>query len=110
MEQITGRIVRNAEIRTTKDGKEFVSFTVAVNDRYKPKGKDAIESTRYFNCSYWQSTKVKDALKQGTVVSLFGRVDLNAYEGSDGKYHANLTFHATHIEVFSSKKETAAAM
>ena len=109
MEQITGRIVKNAEIRRTKDEREFVTFTVAVNDRYKPKGKDEIKETRYFNCAYWLSTKVKDALKQGTIVSVFGRVNLNAYKGSDGEYHANLTFHCNYIEILGGGKREAAA-
>ncbi len=65
MEQITGRLVRNAEIKKTKDGRELVAFTLAVNDRYKPKGKDEVKETRFFSCAYWLGTKVKDALKQG---------------------------------------------
>ena len=109
MEQITGRIVKDAAIRKTGDGRELVTFTVAVNDRYKPKGKDEIKETRYFNCAYWLSTKVKDALKQGTIVSVFGRVNLNAYKGSDGEYHANLTFHCNYIEILGGGKREATA-
>jgi single-strand DNA-binding protein len=105
MEQITGRLVRNAEIKKTKDGRELVAFTVAVNDRYKPKGKDEVKETRFFGCAYWMGTKVKDALKQGTIVTLFGRINLNAYKGSDGEYHASLTFHASHIEIIASVKK-----
>ena len=108
MEQITGRIVKDAATRKTNDNREFVVFTVAVNDRYKPKNKDEVKETRYFSCSYWISTKVKEVLKKGAVVNVFGRVNLNAYRGSDGEYHANLTFHANHIEIITgAKKETA---
>jgi single-strand DNA-binding protein len=107
MEQITGRLVRNAEIKKTKDNREFVTFTVAVNDRYKPKGKEEIKETRYFNCSYWLGTKVKDALKQSTVVSAFGRVNINAYKGTDGEFHANLTFFTNYIEIHGGGKREA---
>ena len=82
-----------------------MAFTVAVNDRYKPKGKDEVKETRFFSCAYWMGTKVKDALKQGTIVNLFGRVNLNAYKGTDGEYHANLTFHASHIEIIAGAKK-----
>ena len=105
MEQITGRIVKDAVIRKTKDNRELVAFTVAVNDRYKPKGKDEVKEPRFFNCAYWLSTKVQTALKQGTVVSVFGRVNLNAYKGSDGEYHANLTFHASNIDIIASARK-----
>ena len=110
MEQITGRIVKDAVIKKTNSGKELVAFTVVINDRYKPKERDEVKEARFFNCAYWLSTKVKDVLKKGTVVSVFGRVNLNAYKGSDGEYHANLTFHANHIEIIvSAKKEAAIA-
>ena len=110
MEQITGRIVKDAQIKKTNNGRELVAFTVAVNDRYKPKDKEEVKETRFFSCAYWLGTKVQKALKQGTVVSVLGRVNLNAYKGTDGEYHASLTFHANYIEIIAGgKKETAAA-
>lgn len=108
MEQITGRIVKDAEIKKTNDNRELVAFTVVVNDRYKPKGKDEVKDARFFNCAYFLSTSVKSVLRKGAVVSVFGRVNLNAYKGSDGEYHASLTFHTNHIEVIAgAKKDTA---
>jgi len=107
MEQITGRIVRDAVVRTTKGGIELVAFTVAVNDRYKQKGKDEVKETRYFNCAYFLSAKIKSALKQGAIVSVFGRVNVNAYKGTDGEYHAHLTFHAKFIEILAAVKKDA---
>jgi single-strand DNA-binding protein len=109
MEQIIGRITKDAVVRTTKGNTELVAFTVAVNDRYKPKGRDEVKETRYFNCAYFLSTKVKDALRQGTVVSVFGRIGLNAYKGTDGEYHANLTCHANFIEILGGGKKDGAA-
>jgi single-strand DNA-binding protein len=110
MEQITGRIVKDAEIKKTKDGRELVAFTVVVNDRYKPKNGDEVKEARFFNCAYWLSTKVKAALRKSAVVTLFGRVNLNAYKGSDGEYHASLTFHASHIDIILSPKKEATGM
>ena len=109
MEQITWRIVKDAEIRRTHDNREFVVFTVAINDRYKPMNKDEVRETRYFSCSYWVSTTIKEVLRKGAVVSVFGRVNINAYKGTDGEYHANLTFHANNIEVIATAKREAAA-
>ena len=108
MEQITGRIVRDAVVRTTKGGTELVAFTVAVNNRYKQKGKDEVKETRYFNCVYFLTKKVKAALKQGAIVSVFGRVNVNAYKGADGEYHAHLTMHANFIEILAAVKKDAA--
>ena len=109
MEQITGRVVRDAVIKKTNDGKELVAFTVVVNDRYKPKGKDEVKEARFFECAYFLGTNVKSVLRKGAVVSVFGRVNLNAYKGSDGEYHANLTFHTSLIDVIAKAKQEASA-
>src|SRR4051812_32223570 len=109
MEQITGRIVKDAEIKRTNGGKELVAFSVAINDYYKPKNGEVQKKTRFFNCAYFVSTKVATALKQGSIVSLFGRVDINAYTGADGKHHASLAFFANHIDIISVGKKDEAA-
>lgn len=38
--EIVGRIIGNAEIKKLKDEREFVIFSIAVNDFYKQKGTD----------------------------------------------------------------------
>ncbi len=63
--EITGRLVADSEIRKTSNNKEFVAFTVAVNDYYKPKDSEAKEYSEYFNCSYWLTTKIADSLLKG---------------------------------------------
>lgn len=36
---ITGRLTRDAEVRTTSNGKQVVNFSVAVNDSYNLKSR-----------------------------------------------------------------------
>lgn len=105
--EITGRLTENAKVRKTKNDIELVAFTVVVNDSYKPKGGDRVNIATFFNCAYWQGTRVAKALKKGSIVNLFGHVGIDAYKGSDGEFYANLTFHVNHIKIIAgAKKET----
>ncbi|MCW3120512.1 MAG: single-strand binding protein/Primosomal replication protein n, partial [Flavipsychrobacter sp.] len=107
--EIKGSLAGNAVVRIVKEEKQVVSFTVVVNDRYKPKNGDAQNVATFINCSYWISTKVADALKKGSIVTVAGRIAINSYKTNDGEFHANLVFHVNYLKIIATaKKETAA--
>lgn len=108
--EITGRLPADAEKRTAKGNREFVTFTVAVNDYYKTKGGEEKEFTEYINCAYWLGTKIADSLLKGSIVTVIGRIYLNQYKGNDGENHASLAFHANQIKIIAKggKKATVA--
>ena len=108
--EITGRLTGDAEIRTTKNKKELVAFTVVVNDYFKPKDGEVLQFEEYFSCSYWLSTKIADSLLKGSIVTVTGRIYLNEYKDKEGNHHANLAFHANAIKLIAKggkKKETS---
>jgi single-strand DNA-binding protein len=99
--EITGRVTADAEVRTTKNNKQVVSFTVVVNDYVKPKEGEGKEFEEYFHCAYWLSTKVADHLLKGSIVTVSGRMYLNEYTGKDGNKYAQLAFHANAIKIIA---------
>lgn len=98
---ITGRLTRDAEVRTTSQDKQVVNFSVAINDSYKTKQGERIEQTTFFDCSYWRTPKVADFLTKGTLVELSGRVSARAWTGNDGEARAGLNFHISQIKLHS---------
>ena len=108
---ITGRLTRDAEVRTTSQDKQVVNFSVAINDSYKNKSGERIEQTTYFDCSYWITPKVAKLLTKGTLVELSGRVSTRAWTGNDGEPRAGLNFHTSQIKLHGGgkKSETAQA-
>jgi single-strand DNA-binding protein len=46
---ITGRLIRDAQVRTTSQEKQVVNFSVAINDSYRNKQGERIEQTTYFD-------------------------------------------------------------
>ena len=106
--EITGRLVGCAEVKKTKDKREFVVFTVVVNDYYKTKDGEKKEQSEFINCSYWLSSKIADTLLKGTIVTVSGRIYLNEFKGKDGEHHAYLAFHANSIKIIATAKKNGA--
>ncbi|MCT3744647.1 single-stranded DNA-binding protein [Elizabethkingia anophelis] len=108
---ITGRLTRNAEVRTLSNEKQVVNFSVAVNDSYKNKQGERVEQTTYFDCAYWITANVARLLTKGTLVELTGRVSPRAWVNKDGEARAGLNFHTSQIKLHggSKKAETVQA-
>ena len=102
MQQITGRVTADAIVKTLDGGKEVVSFSIADNETYKPKGQDEpVQISTFFNCSYWAHTGVAKLLRKGAVVQVNGRVSARPYNTNTGDAAASLNLHANRIEVLA---------
>ncbi|MCC2599499.1 MULTISPECIES: single-stranded DNA-binding protein [Sphingobacterium] len=108
---ITGRLTRNAEVRTLSNEKQVVNFSVAVNDSYRNKQGERVEQTTYFDCAYWITPNVARLLTKGTLVELTGRVSPRAWVNKDGEPRAGLNFHTSQIKLHggSNRAETVQA-
>ena len=103
---ITGRLTRDAEVRTTSNGKQVVNFSVAVNDSYKTKQGERVEQTAYFDCSYWRTPNAVKILTKGLLVELTGRVSTRAWVSKDGEARAGLNFHTSNIKLHGGSRRT----
>ena len=77
--QLKGRLTKDIELRTTKDGKNFCFFTVAC-DRPFAKNTDFVE------CRAWGdiAASCSQVLHKGDLVSVVGYIGSSSYE-KDGK-------------------------
>lgn len=107
--EITGRLTADAKVNTLQDERQVVSFTLVQNDNFKTKEGEKKEVATYFDCSYWISPKVADKLKKGTIVLLYGRVGINAWNNMQGEAKASLTFHTNNIKFIGGSSKTNAA-
>jgi single-strand DNA-binding protein len=103
--EITAVLTGDALVRTTKTDKKVVAFSVVINDDYKDKAGNKKEQRTFVNCSYWRSTGITPFLVKGSVVTVSGRIGINAYKKSDGDFKANLTFTADNIKLISTPKK-----
>ncbi|MGN7706887.1 single-stranded DNA-binding protein [Chryseobacterium sp. 22543] len=99
---IIGKVTHDAQVRTTTDKRQVVSFSVSVNDSYTNKQGERIKQFTFFDCSYWLSTGITKFLSKGTLVELSGRVSANTWTGKDGNAHTGLNFHTSQIKLLGN--------
>ena len=107
--EITGRLTANATVKTVSDDRQVVNFTLVQNDSYKKSDGEKVSVATFFDCSYWISTKVAAKLTKGTIVSLYGRLGVNAWTSMNGEAKATLTFHTNNIRFIGATGSAAAS-
>ena len=107
--EIVGKVISNAVVKQLKDDRKVVTFSIVINDYFKPKGEDKNKQVALFvNCSYWVNTNIAERLTKGAVVEMNGRLSLNAYKDMDGDAKASLNAHINSIKIhhFAAKGST----
>lgn len=99
MEQITisGRLGRDAEVKTTARGNKYVSFTLAVDSRTKT----GEATTNWYNISSFQENhtgKFVDYLKKGHGLIVTGAPSYSIWTDKGGTPRIDLNVKAFHME------------
>ncbi len=83
---ITGNLTRDPELRTTSNGANVCTFSVAVNRIYKDASGEQKESVSFIDCSAWGKLgeMINQYAKKGTGVLVSGRLEQRSFEGKDG--------------------------
>ncbi|WP_214226662.1 single-stranded DNA-binding protein [Pedobacter sp. B4-66] len=98
MQHISGTLTADATIKQLEGGRQFVSFSIADNETYKPKdSNERVELTTFFNCTYWLGTGIAKVLRKGAMVELIGRARAKAYKDKKDNWTASLNFNASQI-------------
>jgi single-strand DNA-binding protein len=98
--ELVGRLTADATVHTTKNGRKVVHFTVAINDRYKPKDTDEWKSlTTFVNCSYWMREGIAKHLTKSLLVEVYGRISVSAWINAKGEARGSLDFHVSNIKL-----------
>lgn len=105
--QFTAILMQDAIIKTTKSEKQLVAFPVVINNDYKTKEGEKKKHRTFINCAYWRNTGIAAHLKKGSVVTLSGRMDINAYKKQDGEFNATLSFTPDTIKIVTTPKSEA---
>ena len=100
MQHISGTLTADATIKQSEGGRQFVSFSIADNETYKPKdGNERVELTTFFNCTFWLGTGIAKVLRKGATVELIGRAWAKPYKNKKNNWTAALNFNASQIRI-----------
>jgi single-strand DNA-binding protein len=87
---LTGRLVRDAELKTTPNGKDLVNFTLASNTE-----KD---HTDFIDCTVWGAEKIRQYLVKGKRIAITGKMRHETWE-KDGQKHSRVKVSTTSFNV-----------
>lgn len=105
---VIGRLSRDIENRSTKNGVDVVGFGVA-SSSYSGKDK---EDTIWWNCSIWPEDAKKlsgriKCLKKGSLVYLDASVqDVRGFQGKDGNNSHAIDINVVNIRFINSAKSS----
>ena len=82
---LVGRLTRDPELRTTTTGKNYATFSIAVQKRIKPQDPNERDAD-FFNIKVWgqQSEFVSNYLTKGRLVAVEGRIESRKYTDQQG--------------------------
>ena len=81
---LTGRLTKDPARRSTPDGKDTTTFTIAVNRSYK--NKNGEYDADFINCVAWNNTAVfiSNYFKKGSGIHIAGSIQSRSYDNKEG--------------------------
>lgn len=108
--QALGNLGADAKIFTSKNGGDpFVTFPLAVTNRYKDGAGEIQEQTDWFDCLLPKGEAQHPHLLKGKQVLLEGRVGVNTYVNDKGETVAKLTLRVNTLTFLGGKDKGASA-
>lgn len=102
---IIGHLTADPTTRATSSGKSLTSFTIGVTRSRKDANGD--KQSDFFRITTWGATAdfCGKYLAKGSRVAVIGDLNLNSYEGKDGKTRYSLDVQADKVENLTEKKK-----
>ena len=102
---IIGYLTADPTTRATNTGKTVTTFTVGVTRSRKDANGDRVSD--FFRVNAWGATAdfCGKYLAKGSRVAVIGELNLNSYEGKDGKTRYSLDVQADKVENLTEKKQ-----
>ncbi len=81
---LMGRITHDPELKTLSSGVSTLSFTVAVDRNYTPKGAE--KQTDFINCVAWRQTAefISKYFGKGALIAIDGTIQTRKYQDKSG--------------------------
>ena len=108
--QLLGNLVKDVDLRYTKNGSPVATFAVAATTIYKGQTGEAKELTAFVNCVAWGKTgEAVGNLRKGNRCFVEGRLQTRSYENADGQKKYVTEVVANFVGTSLTNDETAAS-
>lgn len=104
---ISGNLTRDCELRTTQNGTQILTFTVAVNDRKKDQNGKWVNVPNYIDCCIFgnRAESVSRFISKGSKVSCHGKLRWSQWE-KDGQKRSKIEVIVDEV-VFLARQQKA---
>lgn len=103
---LCGNLTRDPEVRQIPSGMSVADLGLAINENYKNKQGEMVETTCYVDVVVWGRTAETcgQYLKKGSPVLVEGRLQLDQWE-KDGEKRSKLRVRGERVQFLGSKRE-----
>ena len=103
---LVGRLTADPELRTTANGKDVVSFSIAVNRAFK--STDGVDAD-FFRVVAWGQTAtfVAEYIGKARLVAVDGRLQVRKWQDSNGNSRESVELVADHVRALDRAKDDA---
>ena len=103
---LTGRLTADPELKTTPNGTSVVSFSIAVDRRYRA-GEE--RQTDFINIVAWRSSAefISKYFKKGSLIGIEGSIQTRRYTDKNGNNRTAFEVVANNVQFVESKRDSA---
>jgi single-strand DNA-binding protein len=103
---LSGRLTRDPELRYTPSGVAVMTFSLALNRRYKDQSGEWKDEVSFVNVVAWQrqAELASEYLKKGSAVFVEGRLQSRSWETSEGQKRSVLEVRAERLQFLDRLK------
>lgn len=107
---LMGNLTRDPEVRYTPSGTAVGDLRLAVNEIYKNKAGETVESTVFVDVEVWarQAETCAEYLYKGSPVLVEGRLKLDQWENQQGEKRSKLRVRADRVQFLGAPKRDGA--
>ncbi len=105
---LTGRLTADPELKTTTNGTNVTTFSIAVERRYRS-GEE--RQTDFINIVAWQKTAefITKYFKKGNLIGIEGSIQTRRYQDKNGNNRTVFEVIANNVQFVESKRDSAGA-
>lgn len=108
---LMGNLTRDPEVRYTPSGTAVGDLGLAINENYKNKAGETVESTVFVDVEVWsrQAETCAEYLYKGSPVFVEGRLKLDQWTSPQGEKRSKLRVRADRVQFLGAPKRGAEA-
>ncbi len=103
---LAGHLTRDPQLRSLANDRTVVSFSLAINRRFKGADGEVKEDSTFVDCEAWGRTAelVGQYLAKGSACYIEGRLKLDSWEDKDGGKRSRLKVVAENVQFLGKPK------